>query len=100
MGDLEGCFLYRIPDAPAADTEWQKIRITDDHLNDRVDIHSGFFPAGVGDLDGDRDAGIFLAHRWLANRSGGKQRAPQRVSFGKRRPWGFLPAQRHCGSGR
>jgi hypothetical protein len=89
MGDAEGCFWYSIPANPARDTEWTKVTVTLDVLNDRVDIHSGFYPAGAGDLDGDGDTDIFLADRWMENSSAGKQWAPHRVFFGRRGPWGF-----------
>jgi hypothetical protein len=89
MGDGEGCFWYSIPKNPAQNVDWEKITITTDVLNDRVDIHSGFYPAGVGDLDGDRDADVFLADRWMENGSNGKSWTAHRVFFGKRGPWGF-----------
>lgn len=89
MGDKEGCFWYAIPNRPAADGDWPKTTITLDVLDDRVDIHSGFYPAGVGDLDKDGDADIFLADRWMENRGNGKQWVPHRVYFGRRGPWGF-----------
>jgi hypothetical protein len=89
MGDREGCFWYSTPKDPARDTDWTKITITADVLNDRVDIHSGFYPAGAGDLDGDGDPDLFLADRWMENSSGGKEWTPHRVFFGRRGPWGF-----------
>jgi hypothetical protein len=89
MGDQEGCFWYAAPKDPLRDADWAKVSITADVLNDRVDIHSGFYPGGVGDLDGDGDADVFLADRWMENRSAGKEWAPHRVLFGKRGPWGF-----------
>ena len=82
MGDREGCFWYSVPG-------WTKTPITLDVLNDRVDIHSGFYPAGVGDLDGDGDADVFLSDRWMENRAKGKEWTPHRVFFGRRGPWGF-----------
>jgi hypothetical protein len=89
MGDREGCFWYSIPEKPARDTEWVKVTVTADVLDDRVDIHSGFNPAGAGDLDGDGDVDVFLADRWMENGSRGKQWTPHRVFFGRRGPWGF-----------
>ncbi len=89
MGDGEGCFWYSVPKEPSRDGSWTKVTITMDVLNDRVDIHSGFYPAGVADLDGDGDADIFLADRWMENLAGGKQWTAHRVFFGRRGPWGF-----------
>jgi hypothetical protein len=54
-----------------------------------VDIHSGFYPGGVGDLDKDGDPDIFLADRWMENAAGGERWTAHRVFFGKRGPWGF-----------
>jgi hypothetical protein len=88
MGDGEGAYWYAIPKDPVR-TSWTKTVITADVLNDRVDIHSGFYPAGVGDLDGDGDADVFLADRWMENGSAGNHWTPHRVLFGKRGPWGF-----------
>jgi hypothetical protein len=89
MGDAEGSFWYARPKDPVRDVEWTKTPITTEVLNDKTDIHSGFYPAGIGDLDGDGDPDIFLADRWMENRSAGKQWVPHRVFFGKRGPWGF-----------
>jgi len=89
MGDAEGCFWYSIPKNPARDAEWTKTAITQDVLNDRVDIHSGFYPSGAGDLDGDGDIDLFLADRWMENRARGQEWVPHRVWFGRRGPWGF-----------
>ena len=89
MGDREGCFWYSILKDATRDSDWAKVTITLDVLDDRVDIHSGFYPSGIGDLDGDGDNDIFLADRWMENASGGKQWTPHRVLFGKRGPWGF-----------
>lgn len=88
MGDREGCFWYSVPKNPAQGSDWPRTTITLDVLDDRVDIHSGFYPAGVGDLDGDGDA-VFLADRWMENNGGGKQWTARRVFFGRRGPWGF-----------
>jgi hypothetical protein len=89
MGDREGCFWYSTPKDPARDADWTRITITSDVLDDRVDIHSGFYPSGVGDLDKDGDADVFLADRWMENTSRGAEWVPRRVLFGRRGPWGF-----------
>ena len=89
MGDAEGCFWYSVPKDAKQETDWARTTITLDVLNDRVDIHSGFYPAGVGDLDGDGDADLFLADRWMENSENGRVWTPHRVFFGRRGPWGF-----------
>lgn len=89
MGDREGCFWYSIPKDPVGDSDWTKTIITTDVLDGNVDIHSGFFPGGIGDLDKDGDPDIFLADRWMENTSGGSQWKAHRVYFGRRGPWGF-----------
>jgi hypothetical protein len=89
MGDREGCFWYSIPKEAARDGEWTRTVLTMDVLDDRVDTHSGFYPAGAGDLDGDRDTDVFLSDRWMENVSAGKEWAVRRVYFGRRGPWGL-----------
>jgi hypothetical protein len=89
MGDREGCFWYSRPKDPLQNADWLRMTITLDVLDDRVDIHSGFYPAGVGDLDQDGDADVFLADRWMENNGDGTKWTARRVHFGRRGPWGF-----------
>jgi hypothetical protein len=58
-------------------------------LTSGVQIHSGFYPSGAGDLNGDSAADIFLADRWMENVEAGKRWTAHRVFFGRRGPWGF-----------
>lgn len=88
-GDHEGAFWYRIPENPRRDTDWQKTTITMEVLHDRTAIHSGFFPKGVDDLDGDGDPDVVLPDRWLENRDAGRQWGKHPIPFGKRGPWGL-----------
>lgn len=89
LGDREGLFWYSIPAQPGADANWQRTTITLDVLDQNVDIHGGFAPGGIGDLDGDGDADIVLADRWLENLDSGTRWTPHRWHFGRRGPWGF-----------
>lgn len=88
-GDHEGAFWYRLPENPRRNMNWQKITITLDVLHDRVAIHSGFFPKGVADLDGDGDPDVVLPDRWLENRAAGQEWIRHPIPFGKRGPWGL-----------
>jgi len=89
MGDGEGCFWYSIPEKPATDGDWNRTTITMAVRNDRDDIHSGFYPGGCGDLDGDGDVDVFLTNRWVENVSKGHQWIEHRILFGRIGPWGL-----------
>ncbi|MBE0657958.1 MAG: VCBS repeat-containing protein [Bryobacteraceae bacterium] len=89
LGDRDGCFWYSIPPKPAQDADWPRTTITLDVLNARVDTHAGIHPAGIGDLDGDGDADVFVTDRWYENAGAGQKWIERRLLFGKRGPWGF-----------
>lgn len=89
LGDKEGLFWYRIPDDPAADADWPRTTITLAVLDEQEDIHGGFAPRGVGDLDGDGDPDLVLPDRWLANQDAGQTWAVNLLPFGERGPWGL-----------
>ena len=88
-GDHEGVFWYDIPEEPNRDMAWQKTLITLDVLTDRDQMHAGFFPNGVDDLDGDGDKDLVLPDRWLENTDHGKTWKKHPIPFGKRGPWGL-----------
>lgn len=88
--DGDGCFWYEIPESSTgAERQWVRHTITLDVLNDRDDIHAGFVPGGVADLDGDGDADVVLPDRWLENLNRGESWREHRLSFGSRGPWGL-----------
>jgi hypothetical protein len=89
LGDADGVFWYSIPDNPAQDTNWPRTTITMSVLDENDDIHSGFFPQGIGDLDGDGDADVVLADRWLENQDGGTEWVRHLLPYGARGPWGL-----------
>jgi len=88
-GDREGCFWYKIPGELAHDADWPRTIITLEVRDDRADIHAGLNPAGVGDLDGDGDADVFLTDRWLENTARGTRWIEHRILFGRKGPWGL-----------
>jgi len=89
LGDREGLFWYSVPANPKANEDWKRTTITMDVLDQNVDIHGGFAPAGIGDLDRDGDPDIVLADRWLENQASGVRWVAHRNHFGRRGPWGF-----------
>ncbi len=89
MGEREGCNWYSIPDNPARDADWQKAEITMSVLVSQDQIHAGFFPGGVGDLDGDGDADVVLPDRWYQNKNAGREWVKHFLPFGKRGLYGI-----------
>lgn len=89
LGDKEGMFWYEIPDDPVSQTIWEKHLITMDVLNENVDIHGGFFPGGIGDIDGDGDNDIALPNRWYENVDAGKVWNQKFLPYGSGGYWGL-----------
>ena len=89
MGEGEGVVWYKIPDDSKLDTNWPKTTITLDPLVKNDHIHSGFFPNGINDLDGDGDNDLVLPDRWLENVAKGKNWVKHQLPFGKRGPFGL-----------
>jgi len=88
-GDQAGVFWYKIPPEPASHEAWQRTTITLDVLVDRDHMHAGFFPRGIGDLDGDGDNDLVLPDRWLENSDHGNHWEKHPIPFGKRGPYGL-----------
>lgn len=80
-GGQNGLFWYRIPADPTQ--KWIKTRIGDA-------VHSGMWPAGVGDIDGDGDLDVFT-RSWYENTDGkgGRWTEHANVDFGRRGPFGY-----------
>ncbi|MFC2125582.1 FG-GAP repeat domain-containing protein [Bacteroidota bacterium] len=89
LSDTHGLFWYNIPDDSNVEQEWPRYTITLDVLNERDDIHGGFFPNGVADLDQDGDSDVVLPDRWLENQENGMKWEKHDLPFGKRGPWGL-----------
>lgn len=89
IGEGEGLFWYSVPADPTKNENWGRTLVTLDILvkNDR--IHGGFFPNGIGDLDGDGDNDIVLPDRWLENKLNGHEWLKHQLPFGKRGPFGL-----------
>ena len=88
-GEKEGLFWYQIPDNAVKNENWERTLITLDVLVQNERIHAGFFPNGIGDLDGDGDNDIVLPNRWLENKSNGTEWVKHQLPFGKRGPYGL-----------
>jgi hypothetical protein len=80
-GGVDGLYWYRIPEDPTQ--HWVKTRIGDA-------VHSGMWPGGVGDIDGDGDMDIF-SRSWFENRDGKGTEWVEHdnVNFGRRGPFGY-----------
>ena len=88
-GEREGCHWYAIPANPARDVDWKKTLITMSVLITNDQIHSGFFPGGIGDLDGDHDLDVVLPDRWYENKNSGAEWIKHFLPFGKRGLYGI-----------
>ncbi|WP_422350962.1 FG-GAP repeat domain-containing protein [Flagellimonas sp.] len=89
MGEGEGVFWYNIPDDPIEVSQWPRTTVTLDVLHNKEHIHSGFFPKGIGDLDGDGDNDLVLPDRWMENNGKGENWQKHALPFGKRGPFGL-----------
>ena len=89
LGDREGCFWYKIPEDPDRDVQWQRTTVTLDVTDDLADIHAGFFPGGIGDLDQDGDNDIVMPGRWYRNENNGQVWVRKFLPFGSVGYWGL-----------
>jgi len=89
LGDREGCFWYKIPEDPNQDANWPRTTVTLDIVDELDDIHAGFFPGGVGDLDQDGDNDIVMPGRWYQNENNGQNWGRKFLPFGSVGYWGL-----------
>lgn len=80
-GGENGLFWYRIPEDPTQ--HWIRTRIGGE-------VHSGMWPAGIGDIDGDGDLDVFT-RSWFENADGegGRWIEHDNVGFGRRGNFGY-----------
>jgi hypothetical protein len=80
-GGENGLYWYKIPSDPTQ--AWTKTRIGDA-------VHSGMWPAGIGDIDGDGDLDVFT-RAWHENSDGkgGTWITHDNVGFGRRGNFGY-----------
>ena len=80
-GGENGLFWYRIPDDPTR--PWVRTRIG-------PAVHSGMWPGGTGDIDGDGDLDVFT-RAWYENADGrgGRWVEHDNVGFGRRGRFGY-----------
>lgn len=89
LGDKEGCFWYDIPENPTDSAIWKKYVITMEVLDNRADIHGGFFPGGVGDVEMDGDMDVVLVGRWYRNEEKEQSWSRQFLPYGSAGYWGL-----------
>jgi FG-GAP-like repeat len=84
MGDsrtkLNGLVWFSIPEDPSL--PWRRHPIG-------PPVHGAITPAGIADLDGDRDLDVLRADSWFENKDGkGLEWVPHEVPFGRVGPFG------------